>query len=141
MADNFKETAKKMSKSAELTKDADHHHISCYLAGYVVESYLKIIVDSVSSISQTPISFGHNLTNLNSGIQSALSASAFGPARLRPFIIDVSTQCPNIFRKWNPSHRYDVSCGWDSDLESGNFSREQLICLSVITNMEVSGII
>ena len=50
--DNFYDTAKRMHKSSETLHNNNEFHNACYLAGYVVECYAKIIVEVFSTAPQ-----------------------------------------------------------------------------------------
>lgn len=140
MADNFYKTAERMSDGCRVMHSSSLHHLTCYLSGYVVECYLKCLVQKTPSIFSSPRSFSHSVSSLNRDLQYAYSASALGPASMRPFVIDISRLCPKISSDWDPNKRYDDSSGWDASV-SQLYVDEQEKCFDKVVEMYIANII
>lgn len=142
MSDSFLDTAKRMYSSSKLLHNNNDFHNACYLAGYVVECYTKIIVEKYSSNqgnNRTARSFSHNLNHLNTEMQYILS----GNSALSSYILNASTDFINIFTKWNPvSLRYvDNTNKINSKNISDDFQAEIDLAMQKITKMQIDGVI
>lgn len=142
MSDSFLDTAKRMHKSSEILHQNDDFHNACYLAGYVVECYAKILVEKYSSNygnNRTARSFSHNLNHLNTEMQYILS----GNNSLSSYILNASTDFINILAKWNPvSLRYvDNTNKINSKNISDDFQAEIDLAMQKITKMQIDGVI
>ncbi len=139
MADNFLDTAERMRDSCIFLHKQKHFHNACYMAGYVVECYLKL-VGSIGSSVFNPLAVRHNInrmnTELNYRVTSATTLSA-----IRPYLIDVAVDCPNICAAWDPLKRYeDKSLSWNEAL-SNEFQIEQEKCFDMINKMAFNSFI
>lgn len=134
--DNFYDTAIRMQKSSEILHNNGEFHNACYLAGYVVECYAKIIVENYSQY--TPRSFSHNLNRLDTELSSILS----GNLSLSQYILNCSIDFSMILSKWNPVNlRYvDISNTLHSQ-DSGSFQSEIQLAMQKLTKLKVDGII
>jgi hypothetical protein len=74
MADNFLDTAERMHDSSKELHKLNHNHNACYLAGYVGECYLKLIVDQTTSLS-SPRRYGHDINRMNTALHYFISSS------------------------------------------------------------------
>ncbi len=134
--DNFYDTAIRMQKSSEILHNNGEFHNACYLAGYVVECYAKIIVENYSQ--NTPISFKHNLNRLDTELSSILS----GNSSLSQYILYCSIDFSMILSKWNPFNlRYaDISNTLNSQ-DSGRFQSEIQLAMQKLAKLKIDGII
>ena len=135
MADNFRITAERMRDSSILLHDNNHFHNACYLAGYVCECYLKVIVENTPHLRR-PRDYGHNITDLIFAITSGSTI----PAQFRPFLINIAVDCASIISSWNPNSRYNDTSGWD-DAKSDQFQIEMEKCFDKVADMYISNII
>ena len=133
--DNFYDTAKRMYKSSEVLHRNNDFHNSCYLAGYVVECYAKIIV-GVFSIA-VPRGFGHNLNRLNTEIQHILS----GNSSLSQYLLNGSVDFSMVLATWNPVNlRYiDTANSLNTQLQSNQFQNEIQLAIQKLTQMQLDG--
>jgi HEPN domain-containing protein len=135
MADNFLKTAERMYESSGRLHNDGHHHNACYLAGYVAECYLKILVENTLSVPAR--AYSHKISDLH----YALSSSTTIPNNFRTYLLDMPTDCPNIHSSWNPAKRYDDASGWDNPTLSLDFQVEREKCFLKIVQLRTSGII
>ena len=142
MPDNFRITAERMRDSSKLLHENNHFHNSCYFAGYVCECYLKIIVEN-SGITRRLFGAGgynHNLLNLNTDLQYAITSGSTIPAGFKTFLIDIAVDCASIISSWNPNSRYDDTSGWDQ-AKSNQFQVEMEKCFNQVADMYISNVI
>ncbi len=135
MADDFKITASRMFKSSEILHNQNAYHNSCYLAGYVVECYTKLIV--IKFGRNNPRAFSHNINSLNTELQSILS----GDSTLSQYIIDGAIDFNTIRTRWNPEIRYTDLVSFSNNAMSQLFQNEMTLAMQKITKLEVDGII
>ncbi|NJO01501.1 MAG: hypothetical protein HC880_07250 [Bacteroidia bacterium] len=86
------------------------------------------------------LTFSHNLTMLNQYLQY-FSSSAAGASSVRRYLLDMTTDCSNIFGHWHPSKRYNDEAGWDNRTISDCFQEEQEKCYDKVLEMFVDGFI
>lgn len=137
--DNFYDTAKRMYKSSEILHRNNDFHNSCYLAGYVIECYAKIIVGLSYGFSNEEIAkeFSHDLKKLNKELQYILSNSQFSA-----YIVDMNTSFITIIKenlKWNPIKRYTISSSCWNQANSNNFQGEIQLAIQKLTQMQLDG--
>ncbi len=143
MSDNFIETARRMHESANTLHQSQHYHNACYLAGYVSECYLKIMVEQInrSGISSAlPRSFGHRIARLNQHVGNQILSMSPGNGRLQSYRLDIAIECPSILN-WTPEQRYEGQSTWDNESTSTRFQTEQEKCYTLISRMQIEGII
>lgn len=135
--DNFYDTAKRMHKSSETLHSNGEFHNSCYMAGYVIECYAKIIVQVFSSGIPTPRSFGHNLYRLDTALSSILS----GNSSLSQYMLDGSTDFSMVLSNWNPFNlRYvDMANSLNRQDNSANFQVEVQLAMQKLAQLEIDG--
>ncbi len=139
MPDNYIQTAKRMRESSQTLHTNLEFHNSCYMAGYVVECYLKIFF-GLGFTTNTPRSFGHNIVQINANLQFAVSNSA-AAAAFKSYLVDMATECPNISSTWNPNKRYEEeTLEWVEGM-SDSFQIEKEKCFSMIAKMKIDGVI
>jgi len=133
--DNFYDTAKRMYKSSETLHNNSEYHNSCYLAGYVVECYAKIVVGVFST--GTPRSFGHNIGRLDIELQNILA----GNSSLSAYILSGPADFNSVLSNWNPgSLRYtDSSRTLSNQSMSNNFQTEIQSAMRKLAQMEIDG--
>jgi HEPN domain-containing protein len=59
MPENFFNAAERMRDSSRLLHNTAHWHNACYMAGYVVECYLKIFLQ-FGIVTGTPRNYSHD---------------------------------------------------------------------------------
>jgi hypothetical protein len=138
MPDNFFMTAERMHDSSKNLHSATHYHNACYLAGYVMECYGKILVQK--AVIRNPKMYSHNVVNINTDLIAYLASSSASTAFWRKYIIDISLECPAMLRGWNPNHRYEDAILWN-DHASENYQKEQEKCFEKIIEMHLDGLI
>lgn len=132
--DNFYDTAKRMQKSSETLHNNGEYHNACYLAGYVVECYAKIVV-GLFSATRTPRSFGHNIVNLNNELQYLLGSNS----SLSAYIVNGSTDFSQIISSWNPHNRYTTQITeWNLN-NSIDYQTEIQLAMQKLTQMQLDG--
>ena len=143
MPDNFFVTAERMNDSAQVLHEGHHHHTACYLAGYVAECYLKLLVAKEPAIT-TPITgrggYSHGVRRMNGDLHHAIS-NGIAISGLGGYLIDLLLDCPNIYFDWDPSKRYDDSAAWDNQTTSDNFQSERKKCFEMIAKMYIDNFI
>lgn len=137
--DNYYDTAQRMYKSSEILHKNQDYHNACYLAGYVVECYAKIIVGVTYKFNYTEIAkeFSHNLKDLNRELKYILIHS-----NLTEYIVDMKIDFCTILSgnsKWNPIKRYSENGEiWDLKNSSG-FQNEITLAMQKLVKMKIDG--
>ncbi|PXW13632.1 hypothetical protein C8D70_10836 [Chryseobacterium sp. CBTAP 102] len=133
--DNFSETLKRMHKSSKTLHNNLDFHNSCYLAGYVIECYAKIILGMHHNTSGS--TYGHNIANMQREISYIIAHSS-----LSPYMVDMNINFPKIItgsRKWHPIKRYIESTSQWVEANSIDYQKEIDIAMKKITKMEIDG--
>ncbi len=132
--DNFYDTALRMYKSAQSLHASKEFHNSCYIGGYVIECYAKIIYHLLSG-SNPPHT--HNVSNLNS---QCINYIASGNASNQTYFIDGTTNFSNVLAQWNPvTTRYTEASNEFIENDSNNFQVEIENAMRVIARMKIDG--
>jgi hypothetical protein len=137
MADDFYATAKRMHKSSKTLHDNSEYHNACYLAGYVVECYAKIVVGLSYDFTSAELAkeFSHNLKKLNKELQYIMTYSPYSS-----YIIDMRSDFATILlnvTKWHPIKRYSSNIWIEQN--SINFQSEIQLAMQKLTQMELDG--
>lgn len=135
--DSFFDTANRMYKSSKTLHDNSEYHNACYLAGYVIECYAKIIVD-VSSSNKRAKSFRHSLSDL----EAELKNIAQYDASLANYILEGSLDFPSVLHNWDPvKTRYadNQNTQYNQSL-SATFQNEIFFAMEKIGEMKVNGL-
>jgi hypothetical protein len=140
VADNFLSTAKDMFEAADALRKQGHFRNSCYLYGYVVECYYKLVLKAAGSPPRI-----HELDALyDKARRLAMRATArVSPYLLRPSdLARMTTVIPLPSGKqechWDPNHRYD-GVRW-TERESDTYFREARKALGKINQMRLAGL-
>lgn len=141
MADNFIDTAERMRDSSNTLHCEKDFHNACYLAGYVVECYLKLFMRfSLPTPAATPRGYGHDIKNLGIDLFYAATSSASASA-YRNYILDAQTLCPNIINSWDPFKRYEGNPTQWNETMSISFQSEKEKCFDMLAKMTVDNVI
>ncbi len=144
MPDNFFVASERMYDSSKVLHESSHFHNACYLAGYVLECYGKILIEK--AMGGRPKSYGHDLTRMNTDLGYFLSSGSSGGGSFRKYYFDSVIHCPGLrgtlpgIDRWDPFFRYSDSANWNQ-LASGHFQNEKEICFEKITEMYIDGVI
>jgi HEPN domain-containing protein len=139
MPDSFFTTADRMHDSSRVLHGNHHYHNACYTAGYVVECYMKLMIELTPSLG-TPRSFSHRISDMNNELQYAISSSTT-IAAYSSYLLDLSTECSEILSKWNPIKRYADPSAWDSAIVSEQFQQEMEKCYNKVIELHIAGLI
>jgi hypothetical protein len=140
MADDFKITAKCMGESSVILHQAGKFYNACYLAGYVIECYSKILVGLLGS---SPRQYSHNTAAALSDVETRylMNNSSITMQLTRSGVMtDPRTLFMRVLADWNPNERYSNSHPWDVNA-SNQYQMEIAIALQYIAQLEVAGII
>ena len=136
--DNYYDTAKRMYKSSKTLHNNSEYHNACYLAGYVVECYAKVIVGLSYGFTHNDLKeFSHNLRRLDNELQYVLAHSAYAT-----YIVDMRTDFSSILSggsKWNPIKRYAEDLGEWNAIHSTNFQNQSRIAMQKLAQMDIDG--
>jgi hypothetical protein len=149
MADDFAKTADRMMFDARTLREAGSFRNACYLAGYVVECTLKVLLDKAGMAPEHT----HDLESLHDEVAQLLLlgntvVARYGdPASLAPTLLQQIAppkprkgRSPRYFCHWDPEHRYDGS-RWDSAQISDDYLREADKSIDVIIQMSIDGVL
>lgn len=138
MPDNFFVAAERMNDSSKVLSDSNQYHNACYLAGYVGECYLKLLVESISTLGPAK-KYSHQVSKMYKAIDQAVTGST-GIPQFRHYLIDMDVDCP-LMQKWKPEIRYEDTSSWDNPTTNAAFQVEKDQCFDKITKMYLDGII
>lgn len=147
MADHFRETAERMHEGSKqlFGVGVRHHQLASYLAGYVAECYLKIILEESGQTVQAIRNYarrqggsGHTLSVLEQmqstiTVNASIAASGMG-------LLTASTHFPQLAAHWDPGKRYEPPTPWPAP-KPALFQDEQTRCFDEITRLYVDGLI
>jgi AbiV family abortive infection protein len=137
--DNYYDTAKRMQKSSKILFNNQEYHNSCYLAGYVIECYSKIIIGLSYGLNNTNDlkEFGHDLKEMNKMLQYILNHSSFST-----YIKDLKVEFEKITKgmsRWNPTKRYsNISNQW-SFQNAQDYQNEISVAMQIIAQIRNDG--
>jgi hypothetical protein len=139
MADDFKKTAKRMGKSSSTLHNAREFYNACYLGGYVIESYAKILIGllgtSHGNEHRIPVLIGDVERNY-----LLANSTLIGKIRNSGVAINLRTDFAQISRNWHPYKRYAGVESWNVRT-STDFQAEITLALQHIARLEVNGVI
>lgn len=146
MTDNYYKTANRNFKSAKVLKDNNENFNSCYLSGYILECYSKIIVQFAYSttISEIKKTFGHDIKGLQKELRYLLLDPTISNLINSKYILDLSHICPTIIsgqNKWDPMKRYsNEEYFWDSSAAE-MYINESKIVVKTLASLKLDGVI
>ena len=148
---DFMLTLDRMYASSTLLNDNQNYYNSCYLAGYVVECYLKQIIylyaakDDGSNYSITDIKvYQHRLDKLVTDLSDTINIASGIPAACR---IDIKALCRTIctgtggYPQWNPKYRYGEHPAWDDKNYAGDYQKEIAQLYQDISSLRLRGLL
>ena len=141
--DNFKDTAYRMYEDTLVLHENKKWFNACYLAGYVLECYSKLIIDNAMTLGintqkKSVRGYSHNTILMNSEIKNInlLCGS------LSQYCIDLNIDCNTIINNWNPLDRYNENnVTWNQEAIADKFKEEIDILIEQIMKMELDGVI
>lgn len=136
--DNYYNTANRMFKSSQTLHSNQEFHNSCYLAGYVIECYAKIIIGLTYGFNTVDLKeFGHDLKQMGKEFQYIYSYSSFSS-----YMLEMPTDFSKILSgsaKWNPIKRYsDTSNEWKPS-NSNDYQNEIVLAMQKMAQMRLDG--
>lgn len=136
----FYDTAKRMYKSSETLHNSGEYHNACYMGGYVIECYSKIIVGLAYGFTDNEWAkeFSHNLKDLNKQLQYILSNSQV----YSQYIVDMNIQFSTIVSgssKWHPNKRYSINSACWNQANSADFQQQIYSAMQHLTQMHLDG--
>ncbi|MBN2091615.1 hypothetical protein JW964_18520 [candidate division KSB1 bacterium] len=142
--DNFYHTAQRTFKSSQTLHANAEYHNACYMAGYVVECYAKILLGLVYGTACGELKdYAHDMKRLNKEIQYLLSDSTIGTSLNSAYILPLARYFSVIShgnKKWNPIKRYvHNSQEWNHN-DSINYQNEVQIAMRILAQMKIDGL-
>jgi hypothetical protein len=136
--DNYYNTANRMYKSSQILHNNQEFHNSCYLGGYIIECYAKIIIGVSYGFNIPDLKdFGHDLKRMNREFQYIISHSSISSYMLDMPVAFSKSLSGNA--KWDPFKRYsDTGNEW-SETDSNDYQNEIIFAMQKITQMRLDG--
>lgn len=139
--DNFYNTAIRIQKDVDILSSSNQSYFNtCYLAGYILECYGKLLIlahDSTVCVKD----YGHDLNKINKKIVNDISVNG----TYAKYCLDLKTECKAIAigqSKWSPIKRYeDTSSIWNQKTTADNYINESKKIINVIETMKIDGVI
>jgi|GEM_PF-2252115 hypothetical protein len=136
--DNYYDTSRRMFNSSKTLHDNGDFHNACYLAGYIIECYAKIVIGLSYGFSHSDLGgiFKHDLKKMDREFNYILTHSS-----LSPYMVSMTTDFPTILsgEKWNPMKRYSEQSDQWLEPTSINYQNEVNIAMSKIAQMQLNG--
>lgn len=130
------QTAERMLQSSKILHENNQFFNACYLAGYVVECYQKIVIQILDSNPKMI----HDLDELKEHYKR-LKATRRGQRLVKDSLaVDIEAKFPSVFQLWNPTHRYDDTHKWDEE-SSLKLQKEIKQCNHILARMRTNGYI
>ena len=146
MINNYYKTANRSYSSAKVLKDNNENFNACYLSGYALECYSKIIVQFAYSTTVSEIKkvFGHNIKKLQQELRYLLLDPTINNLINSRYILDLNEFCPTIvsgYNKWDPMKRYsDDEYFWNAETAE-KYIEETEIIIRILTKLKLDGVI
>ncbi|MDM8565799.1 hypothetical protein QUF74_09110 [Candidatus Halobeggiatoa sp. HSG11] len=144
--DNFYKTALRTSKSSKTLHDNSEYFNACYLGGYVVECYSKILLKYAYSLTNEDLKkeFKHDLKRTTREIEILRQDQTISDLINPAYLIDLNNICNIIItgqNKWDPIKRYyNDETIWNDDT-SIQYQHAINIVMDQISLMKIDGII
>lgn len=140
--DNFKDTAYRMYEDTEILLNNNKWFNSCYLSGYVLECYCKLILDNAITngiVSGRGVrSYSHRVADMEGDITMV----SLSPYAISKYCLDLNSTCVNLINGWNPNNRYNSNgSDWDNKAKAENCKKECDLLIEEILKMELDGVI
>lgn len=140
--DNYKDTAYRMYEDAEVLLNNSKWFNCCYLSGYVLECYCKLVLSNALAngiISGRGIrQYSHKVNDMESDLSMVLLSSS----QLSKYCLDLFSTCDSLLSEWNPNNRYNSNeSEWDDKVKAGKYKEECDILIEQILQMELDGVI
>lgn len=140
--DDYKDTAYRMYEDAEILLNNNKWFNTCYLSGYVLECYCKLVLHNAmlqGDITQKPLkSYSHKVSRMESDISTVQILGN----QLAKYCLDLSCDCSNMLAEWDPINRYKSNNGdWDNENKARQYKAECEILMEQILSMELDGVI
>ena len=136
--DSYYDTALRMHKSSETLLANNEYHNSCYLAGYVIECYAKIIIGLSYGISSNDLKFfGHDINEMNKEFQYIFNHSSYSN-----YMKDLKVDFGKItsgMTKWHPNKRYSDNSNLWSSQKAIDYQIEVSNAVQVLSQMKIDG--
>lgn len=128
-----------MHNSSQILHIFEDYHNSCYLAGYVVECYAKIILGLHHNIDALKLgrTYSHNINKMNREFTYILANSSYSE-----YMVDMIVDFPNITaggQSWDPIKRYTNYSNQWTNIDSDNYQSEIEGVMKKIAKMRVDG--
>ena len=122
----------------EILFDNNEYHNSCYLSGYVIECYAKVIIGLSYGFNSSELkTFGHDLKEMNKEFLYIFNHSSY-----LSYIKDLKINFGKITigaTKWNPNRRYsNVASEW-TDVIAQDYQIEILVAMQTLAQMRIDG--
>jgi hypothetical protein len=143
--DNYYITAIRMYDSSKILHTNLDYFNACYMAGYVIECYAKIIISIVYTAQTIEIAhlYRHSIKDLDREIKYVLNDSNIGSVINPKYILNIDSNFPDICKgiaKWDPFKRYDDSYPWDQNT-SNKFQSQIINAINILLEMKVDGLL
>lgn len=136
--DNYYNTANRMFKSSQTLHANQEFHNSCYLAGYVIECYAKIIIGISYGFNTSDLKdFGHDLKKMNKEFQYIISHSS-----ISSYMLDMPTNFSKTLSgntRWDPYKRYSDATNEWSQMNSNDYQNEIVFAMQKMAQMRLDG--
>lgn len=137
--DNYYDTSLRMYNSSKTLHIFDDYHNSCYLAGYVIECYAKIILGLHYNIDAIQLrrNYSHKLDIMDTQFNYIVASSSYSE-----YMVDMILDFPNITtgsQRWDPIKRYINHPNQWTDINSKDYQNEMEVAMEKIAKMKVDG--
>ncbi|MBN2617365.1 MAG: hypothetical protein JXR64_03525 [Spirochaetales bacterium] len=144
--ENYYKTSRRTALSSNILHSNGEFFNSCYLAGYVLECYTKLLLKKALNLTDEDLKkeFSHDIKKLNKTITILKEdPSAYGLLDTS-YLIDLTSTCSRMIsgtNRWDPNKRYDADETIWNSLVSQEYQCSVSIIMAEINKMKLDGVI
>ncbi len=144
--DNFYKTAIRTSKSSKILINNGDYFNSCYIGGYTLECYSKILLKLAYGMTDDELKkyIGHDLKKAVKEIKYLKLDPSINGLIDSIYLLDINIDCPFMTKsqtKWNPNKRYnDNETNWNQNTAT-EYQNEIVKIRQKIATMKINGVI
>ena len=106
--DDYFDTAQRIYNDITILRNSNKWFNTCYLSGYIMECYEKIILNEVLNVPNAR-GFSHDVDRMADEIHRLYTAYLVGGGVPSKYIVDIRRACASLFdgdNSWHPTKRY-----------------------------------
>jgi hypothetical protein len=136
------DTAYRMYEDVEVLINNDRWFNCCYLSGYVLECYCKLVLNNAISegliTNRSVRRYSHRVMDM----ENDLSMILLSENQLATYCLDLNSECKELLSGWTPNNRYNGNeSSWNEKDKAIKYKEECDILIEQIMRMQLDGVI